>query len=228
MTAVLFYEEKEPYYEFSNYYPAEITIDGVAYPSTEYYYQAQKFMGPDASKADLEYAKQIIKASTSNKARYLAQQIARGGYASTWYISKTDKTLLNDLIKQSKKDGVAMRSDWDTVKDNVMRKACWAKFTQHDELKTMLVETGELYIAENSPRDSYWGLGAKGDGLNMLGRILLEIRAFLTGVFPDAPTPTSNWVIPEFLLASAYPGSPDLEYHPAVIDELMATGIDIV
>ena len=106
MTSILFYSEKDPYYQFSNFYLAEITVEGIKYPSTEYYYQAQKFMGPSASVADLAYAEKIRSVNTSNKAYYLAKQIVRGGYAAHWYVSATDKTLLNDLIKQSKKDSV--------------------------------------------------------------------------------------------------------------------------
>ena len=228
MTDILFYSEKDPYYEFSNFYLVEITIDGITYPSTEYYYQAQKFMGPEATPADLKYAEQIRNVNTSNKAYYLAKQIARGGYASHWYVSKTDKTLLNDLIKQSKVDKVKMRNDWDDVKDNVMRTAVWAKFTQHQKLQDLLITTNTSYIAENSPRDPYWGLGQDGDGENMLGRILMEVRTFLTGVFPKAPTAASNWVVPEFLLASAYPGAKDKKEHNQVVDALIKAPIDLI
>lgn len=32
---------------------------------------------------------------------------------------------------------------------------------------------------ENAPRDSYWGCGADGSGKNVLGKILMEVRATL-------------------------------------------------
>jgi ribA/ribD-fused uncharacterized protein len=193
--SVLFYEKKDPYYEFSNYYMAPITIDGILYQSTEYYYQAQKFMGPSASKKDLAYAKVIRDVNTSNKARILATQTRKGGYASKWYVSKSDPRLLNDLILQSKEDGVQMREDWNIVRDNVMRKAVWAKYTQHSKLKKLLLGTGAKVIVENSPRDSYWGIGKDGKGENMLGRILMEVRSLLSG----------NREIPEFLVVSDGP-----------------------
>ncbi len=228
MTSILFYGEKDPYYQFSNFYLAEIIVEGIKYLSTEYYYQAQKFMGPSASVADLAYAEKIRSVNTSNKAYYLAKQIARGGYAAHWYVSATDKTLLNDLIKQSKKDSVKVRTDWDIVKDNIMRKAVWAKFTQHEKLKDLLIGTGDAYLAEDSPRDAYWGLGKNGDGENMLGRILNEVRTFLIGKFPTPPTVTSNWVVPEFVLASAYPGAPDLDEHKQVVDSLVNAPINLI
>ncbi len=185
-------------------------------------------MGPEASAADLAYAEMVRAVNTSNKAYYLAKQLARGGYAVTWYVSKDDKTLLNELIKKSKQDKVKMRSDWENVKDQVMRKAVWAKFTQHPKLRQLLIDTKDAHIAENSPRDSYWGLGQDGDGENMLGQILAEVRAFLSGKFPDAPTVTSNWIVPGYILASAYPGAPDPEDHVQVVDALLNAPISLV
>ena len=46
--AIYFYAETEPYFEFSNFYLRSLSIDGVDWPSTEHYYQAQKFLAaPD-------------------------------------------------------------------------------------------------------------------------------------------------------------------------------------
>ena len=42
---ILFYNRDEPYYEFTNFYRAEIMIDGKQWPTTEHYFQAQKFVG---------------------------------------------------------------------------------------------------------------------------------------------------------------------------------------
>ena len=38
-----FYGSKLPFYEFSNFYPAEIDIDSKKYPTSEHYFQAMKF-----------------------------------------------------------------------------------------------------------------------------------------------------------------------------------------
>jgi predicted NAD-dependent protein-ADP-ribosyltransferase YbiA (DUF1768 family) len=40
-----------------------------------------------------------------------------------------------------------------------MRKALEAKFTQIPEYKEFLLETGDLKLIEDSPLDSYWGVG---------------------------------------------------------------------
>jgi N-glycosidase YbiA len=72
-----------------------------------------------------------------------------------------------------------LREDWETVKDDVMRQALHAKFTQNLEIKTVLLETGEEEIIENTTKDHYWGIGSSGTGLNMLGKLLMELRTAL-------------------------------------------------
>ena len=74
---------------------------------------------------------------------------------------------------------VKLRRDWESVKVDVMRSAVRAKFTQHETLKSLLLSTGEAKIFEHTENDSYWGDGGDGSGKNMLGRILMEIRAEL-------------------------------------------------
>ena len=75
--------------------------------------------------------------------------------------------------------GQAFGADWEVVKEDVMRVAVRAKFTQHAALAEMLVATGDAEIVEHTPNDSYWGDGGDGSGKNRLGRILMEVRAEL-------------------------------------------------
>ncbi|HLP92311.1 MAG TPA: NADAR family protein [Nostocaceae cyanobacterium] len=69
-----------------------------------------------------------------------------------------------------------LRSDWEQVKDDIMRKAVLCKFTTHEDIRTILLSTGDKEIVENAPHDFYWGCGADGSGKNMLGKILMEVR----------------------------------------------------
>lgn len=69
-----------------------------------------------------------------------------------------------------------IRSDWQTYRLEVMRKAIYAKFTQHDSLKQLLLGTGDVLIVEDSPVDSFWGCGKDRDGQNHLGLLLVELR----------------------------------------------------
>lgn len=42
---IKFYNRDEPYYEFTNFYLSPVCIDDTMWPSTEHYFQAQKFVG---------------------------------------------------------------------------------------------------------------------------------------------------------------------------------------
>ena len=72
-----------------------------------------------------------------------------------------------------------LRPDWEAVKDEIMRQAVLSKFTRHDDIRALLLGTGDEEIVENAPSDCYWGCGADGSGKNMLGIILMEVRATL-------------------------------------------------
>jgi hypothetical protein len=73
------------------------------------------------------------------------------------------------------------RPDWDEVKDSVMLRAVRAKFTQHADLREILLSTGDAHIAEHTTIDSYWGDGGDGSGRNQLGKILMMVRGELRG-----------------------------------------------
>ena len=70
----------------------------------------------------------------------------------------------------------AFRSDWETVKDDIMYKGIKAKFQQNPVLATLLLETGSAWLIEKAPRDSYWGSGPNGCGKNKTGHIIMRIR----------------------------------------------------
>jgi ribA/ribD-fused uncharacterized protein len=69
-----------------------------------------------------------------------------------------------------------LRPDWEHVKDNVMRKAVLAKFSQHADLRAILLGTGDALLVEHTGNDDYWGDGGDGSGRNRLGEILVSVR----------------------------------------------------
>ena len=75
-----------------------------------------------------------------------------------------------------------LRKDWENVKDDIMKKAVIEKFTQNQDIKKILIQTGEQDIVEKTTTDYYWGCGADGSGKNMLGIILMETREKLTNL----------------------------------------------
>lgn len=73
-----------------------------------------------------------------------------------------------------------LREDWEQVKDDIMRKAVFEKFSQNEEIKKILLSTGKENIVENTSNDYYWGCGKDGSGKNVLGKILMEVREKLS------------------------------------------------
>lgn len=74
---------------------------------------------------------------------------------------------------------IQLRSDWEQVKYNIMYEICYAKFTQNEDLKQKLLATGDKYLEEgNTWGDRIWGT-VNGQGQNMLGKILMGVRAKL-------------------------------------------------
>ncbi len=73
---------------------------------------------------------------------------------------------------------VKLRSDWETVKYDVMYQVCLAKFEQNPELMAKLVQTGDAELIEgNTWGDRVWGVDLyRGIGENHLGKILMRIR----------------------------------------------------
>tara|TARA_R110002073_G_scaffold43606_13_gene121632 strand:- start:3795 stop:4253 length:459 start_codon:yes stop_codon:yes gene_type:complete len=147
-SVIHFYSVSDEYGEFSNFAAFSIKLRGKRWPTSEHYFQAQKFK-------DVGHQEEIRKAKTP----MIAARLGR------------------DRKKK-------LRRDWDSIRDNVMREAVLAKFTQHDELKTILLATGEAKLVENTANDAYWGDGGDGSGKNMLGRILMEVRDKLRVVEP--------------------------------------------
>jgi len=71
---------------------------------------------------------------------------------------------------------IPLRTDWEDVKEDVMRRALEAKFRAHKELENILVGTGNDLLVEDSPTDNYWGIGREKNGKNRLGVLLMELR----------------------------------------------------
>lgn len=71
---------------------------------------------------------------------------------------------------------IKLRPDWDQIKEGLMLKICYAKFSQNSDLRDKLIETYPKYLEEgNDWNDRYWGV-SNGAGLNKLGWILMKLR----------------------------------------------------
>jgi ribA/ribD-fused uncharacterized protein len=140
MSKILFYRVSERFGEFSNFSPQPIKLNGKTWPTSEHYFQAQKF-------ADTEYEEEIRRARSPMVAARLGRSRKK-----------------------------PLRKDWESSKENVMREALRAKFTQHLDLRALLLSTGDEIIVEHTQNDDYWGDGGDGSGKNRLGILLMELR----------------------------------------------------
>lgn len=120
-------------------------IDNMQWPTTEHYFQAQKFVGTP-------YEEAIRRLSFPRE----AFDFSRKPEVSYW-----------------------RRSDWEQVKDDIMHKALLAKFTQHEWLQRLLLDTEDRELVEHTRNDSYWGDGGDGSGKNHLGKLLMKVRQTL-------------------------------------------------
>jgi ribA/ribD-fused uncharacterized protein len=69
--------------------------------------------------------------------------------------------------------------NWSAIKFERMRQVLRAKFTQHEDLRRLLLATGDTRLVESGRVDNAvnrtWG-EVNGKGLNMLGVLLMELR----------------------------------------------------
>ena len=88
-------------------------------------------------------------------------------------------------------------SGWKKKRMDIVIDGNYAKFTQNDELKNALLNTGDNVLAEASPYDTIWGIGMSSTdpsaknpqqwkGLNLLGKALMIVRGHLVNnTFPS-------------------------------------------
>lgn len=140
---VYFMKTRDPWGEFSNFYPAKFTLDGVEWITSEHAYQAQKF-------TDIQ-----IKEKIRNLRSPMAAAI------------------------EGRNKNNPIRLDWEEVKEDEMSRILYAKFSQNERLKQVLLSTENRVIVELSYKDSYWGW-SNGYGQNRLGCLLMELRRKLS------------------------------------------------
>lgn len=138
-----FYSTTGEYGCFSNFSRHTVFLKGKRWPTSEHYFQAQKFAGSEHEE-EVRKCKRPADAAALGRSRKLP-----------------------------------LRRDWEGAKERVMLEALRAKFTQHEDLKAILLGTGDAQLVEHTANDSYWGDGGDGSGKNRLGHLLMQLRAEL-------------------------------------------------
>lgn len=88
---------------------------------------------------------------------------------------------LGNLMEANSLCDAQVRSDWESFKIDVMYKALKCKFLIYSHLNSMLLSTAGSVLVEASPHDLFWGGGREGEGLNYLGRLLMQLRSEFLG-----------------------------------------------
>jgi ribA/ribD-fused uncharacterized protein len=77
--------------------------------------------------------------------------------------------------------------EWELKRTDIVTQGNFYKFSQNQELKKALLDTGDALLVEASPYDKIWGIGMKKSdprahypikwlGLNLLGKCLMAVK----------------------------------------------------
>lgn len=70
-------------------------------------------------------------------------------------------------------------ANFDGYKLEVMKNILRAKLEQHSDVREALIQSGDMEIVKEEPKDAFWGAGPDGSGRNELGKLWMDIRTEL-------------------------------------------------
>jgi len=82
----------------------------------------------------------------------------------------------HEAFKIAKANADKAPENWHDIKSTIMEEIVRLKLDQNPYVKTKLLQTGDLQIVEDSPKDSFWGWGEDKKGRNELGKIWMKLR----------------------------------------------------
>lgn len=159
---IKFWGANNPNGYLSNFYFSDFTLDGVTYPTVEHYFQSKKFEGS---------TEKILISNSNNRLEKVSHEAYIAGLSHP-----------AETAKEGRRRDFQMRKDWEQVKEDVMYSGIKAKFTQSLELTSLLLNTKDEELVEDSPYDYYWGVGRSKTGQNRLGVLLMRLRNEITSI----------------------------------------------
>ena len=165
---VICFYSKGDYPQFSNFYPAKITT----YTYRGKYPDEERIV--DKEYASVEHYFQTMKALEFDPDGDVLKQM--GNHLTCAEMKALGRKVQNFDAKV-----------WNIRRWFHMSDAVAMKFWQNDELRELLLSTGDAILAEASPRDTFWGIGysanntkaldpAQWRGRNVLGNMLMDLR----------------------------------------------------
>lgn len=177
--AISFYRPQDPYGCFSNFSRHPLVLDGHVWPTSEHYFQAMKFW---PHRPDL--VERVRDAVSPAAAAALGRDTTlpiRADWDSyppqeLWDRISFKQPLACDdgIFRDMEPEALFART-----KDIFMYLALEAKFRQNDDIRKILLTTGEDYLIEDTHNDPYWANGPSKNGPNKLGRLLMVLRTKL-------------------------------------------------
>lgn len=185
---------------FSNFHPAKIEYKGYVFISSE---QFMIFSKAKQFKDEIT-ANEILKLNKTHAIapQFLANQL-------------TSEQIVNDLVYADQWNKLMMHikhlgrkvknyddSVWCKKRFNIVKFGLTLKFSQNPKLKEQLLAVGSKKLVEASPYDKIWGIGLsyedaknvpenKWPGLNLLGKVLDEVKEELSALNQIEPTVVS-------------------------------------
>ena len=146
----LYFNSRTPYFDiFSNFHEEPLEINGQTWKSGEHFYQAAKF-APDGLQADSDMYNIIADAETPGIAKRLADE----------NFSEVNKLRSHQALRTFQAMATMLN----------------VKFAPGMLARKRLMQTGALELIHLSGSDFFWGQNRKGEGQNLLGKALMQMR----------------------------------------------------
>ena len=173
MTEIRFYRSNEkPHGAFSNLFRRVITVHGITFPTVEHAYQSLKPRDP-------RVRDWLLSAPAPSLLAVAAHVMPSDEPDPAILMGRTADALL----------GFHTRPGWSRLRYPWMLACLTAKFSQHQDLASLLLSTGDATIIEAGTIDDEagrrWGI-VNGKGQNYLGRMLVRVRATLANTVPPS------------------------------------------
>lgn len=85
----------------------------------------------------------------------------------------------HEAYKIAKANADKAPANWEEIKVGIMEDICRHKLLQHPYLQRKLLQTADLPLVEDSPKDDCWGWGPNRNGRNELGKVWMRLRDWL-------------------------------------------------
>ena len=146
----IYFNSRTPYFDiFSNFYDEPLKIEGEIWKTGESFYQAAKFAKNGLQEDEAIY-RIIANAETPGISKKLADE----------YFSEENKERSHQALRTFQAMATMLN----------------VKFAPGTLARKRLMQTGDLELVHLSGSDFFWGQNRKGDGKNLLGKVLMHMR----------------------------------------------------